>query len=94
VQEFTGVAHEDIILQDFGAWDELTEVAYYHGTAVASISSGKSIGVCGQATTIGLVRKSQLKGVEGEYPADAISYAWRIADLVAVAESIASKGRG
>jgi hypothetical protein len=94
MQEFRGVAHEDLPSQDFGAWDEWTEVGYYHGTSVASISSGKSIGVCKRATTIGLVRKSQVIGTTNESPDDIVKFAWRVADLLAVAENIAKNGRG
>ena len=94
LQEFGGVAHEDLPNQQFGAWDEWLEVGYYHGTEVASISSGNNIGVCKKATTFGIVRKSQVIGTKNLVPDDMITFAWKVADLLSVAENIAKNGRG
>jgi hypothetical protein len=70
------------------------EVGYHHGTNVASISSGVNIGVCQKATTIGIKRKAQVIGTENEQPDDVIIFAWKVADLLLVAENIAKNGRG
>jgi len=88
------VAHEDLPNQQFGAWDEWMEVGYYHGTEVASISSGNNIGVCKKATTFGIVRKSQVIGTKNLVPDDMITFAWKVADLLSVAENIAKNSRG
>ncbi|KAK4452539.1 hypothetical protein QBC34DRAFT_435403 [Podospora aff. communis PSN243] len=91
---FRWAAHEDLHPLEYGAWSPYLEVNYEHGTRVASSSSGHSIGVCQKATTIGVVRKRRLIDHSGDIPDDYFANSQVIADVLAVADDIASKGRG
>ena len=97
LQELAGVSHEEIPGYEFGPYDVWMEENELHGTMVASIVAGKTLGVCKNAHVISIRRKNILRGSGSDLkvPADdEYELAVWISNLVLAMEDIAKNKRG